>query len=34
MTTESGETKRLCSVAITELQTAQMWVVKALTWKD
>ena len=33
-TTESGETKRLCSVAITELQTAQMWVVKALTWKD
>lgn len=34
LTTESGETKRLCSVAITELQTAQMWVVKALTWKD
>ncbi len=33
-TTESGEVKRLCSVAITELQTAQMWVVKALTWKD
>ena len=34
MTTESGETNRLCSVAITEIQTAQMWVVKALTWKD
>ena len=33
-TTESGEVKRLCSVAITELQTAQMWVVKALTWTD
>lgn len=30
----SGEVKRLCSVAITELQTAQMWGVKALTWKD
>lgn len=31
---ESQEQKRLCSVAITELQTAQMWAVKALTWKD
>jgi hypothetical protein len=30
----SGEQKRLCSVAITELQTAQMWAIKALTWKD
>lgn len=30
----SGEQKRLASVAITELQTAQMWAVKALTWKD
>jgi len=30
----SPEQKRLCSVAITELQTAQMWAVKALTWKD
>jgi len=29
----SQEQKRLCSVAITELQTAQMWSVKALTWK-
>jgi hypothetical protein len=27
-----GEQKRLASVAITELQTAQMWAVKALTW--
>ena len=34
MTTESSEVKRLASVAITELQTAQMWCVKALTWKD
>jgi len=34
MTTESPEVKRLASVAITELQTAQMWCVKALTWKD
>ena len=31
---ESPEQKRLCSVAITEAQTAQMWAVKALTWKD
>lgn len=31
---ESPEQKRLLSIAITELQTAQMWVVKALTWKD
>ncbi len=26
-----GEVGRLCSVAITEAQTAQMWAVKALT---
>ena len=25
---------RLASVAITEAQSAQMWAVKALTWKD
>lgn len=31
---ESSEQKRLCSVTITELQTAQMWAVKSLTWKD
>lgn len=29
--TEKG---RLASIAITEAQTAQMWAVKALTWKD
>jgi len=28
------EASRLASVAITELQGAQMWAVKALTWKD
>lgn len=31
---ESPEVKRLCSVAITEAQTAQMWAVKAVTWSD
>jgi len=31
---EAPEVKRLASVAITEMQTAQMWAVKALTWKD
>jgi len=30
----SSEKKRLASIAITEAQTAQMWAVKALTWKD
>ncbi len=29
-----GEAGRLASIAITEAQTAQMWAVKALTWKD
>lgn len=29
-----GEKARLASVAITEMQTAQMWAVKALTWQD
>ena len=32
--TQSAEIKRMCSVAITEAQTAQMWAVKAITWKD
>jgi len=32
--TGSGEKKRLFSVSITEAQTAQMWAVKAITWKD
>lgn len=32
--TDRNEKARLCSVAITEAQTAQMWAVKAITWKD
>jgi hypothetical protein len=32
--TETGERARLFSVAITEAQSAQMWAVKAVTWKD
>ena len=28
------EQKRMYSVAITEAQTAQMWAVKAVTWRD
>jgi len=31
--TDDPEVKRMCSVAITEAQTAQMWAVKAITWK-
>ena len=27
------EIRRMCSVAITEAQTAQMWAVKAITWR-
>ncbi len=30
----NGEQARLASVAITEMQTAQMWAVKALTWRS
>lgn len=30
----TGEHKRLASIAITESQSAQMWAVKALTWRD
>lgn len=26
------EVKRMLSIAITEIQTAQMWAVKAITW--
>ena len=33
-TTEHSETNRLLSIAITEAQAAQMWAVKAVTWKD
>lgn len=32
-TTDNPEVKRMASVAITETQTAQMWAVKALTWR-
>ena len=32
--TGPGEKTRLASVAITEAQGAQMWAVKALTWRD
>lgn len=31
---ERNEKARLLSVAITEAQGAQMWAVKAVTWKD
>ncbi len=31
--TEDGEQKRMFSIAITEAQTAQMWGVKAATWR-
>lgn len=30
----SPDQGRLASIAITEAQSAQMWAVKALTWKD
>lgn len=30
----SGEKKRLLSVAITEAQTAQMWAVKGVTYRN
>ena len=29
-----AEKARLCSIAITEAQGAQMWAVKAVTWRD
>lgn len=31
--TLDGDVKRMASEAITNAQTAQMWAVKALTWK-
>lgn len=31
--TDDPEVKRMASVAITEAQTAQMWAVKAATWR-
>ena len=30
---ENADVKRMASVAITEAQTAQMWAVKAITWR-
>ncbi len=33
-TTENPEVRRMASVAITEAQTAQMWAVKAITWRN
>lgn len=33
-TPEQNGQNRLISVAITEAQGAQMWAVKAITWKD
>lgn len=30
---DNSEEKRMLSLAITDLQTAQMWSVKAVTWK-
>ena len=32
--TQNPEVKRMASVAITELQSGQMWAVKAITWRD
>lgn len=32
--TKSSAQARLASVAITEMQTAQMWALKAITWKE
>jgi hypothetical protein len=31
--TTNVEMKRMASIAITEAQTAQMWAVKAITWR-
>ena len=31
--TTDAEVKRMASIAITESQTAQMWAVKAITWR-
>jgi len=32
--TSNPEVARMASIAITEAQTAQMWAVKAITWKE
>jgi hypothetical protein len=31
---DNADVKHMASVAITEAQTAQMWAVKAITWKS
>lgn len=31
--TDNVEVKRMAEIAITEAQTAQMWAIKALTWR-
>lgn len=31
--TDDPDVKRMLSIAITEAQTAQMWAVKAITWR-
>lgn len=31
--TDSGDVKRMFSEAITNIQTGQMWAVKAITWQ-
>jgi hypothetical protein len=30
---DNPEVKRMASISITEAQTAQMWAVKAITWR-
>jgi hypothetical protein len=32
--TSSGEKKRMYALAISDAQAAQMWAVKAVTWRD
>lgn len=32
--TKSDDVRRMLSIAITECQSAQMWAVKAFTWRD
>ena len=34
MRSDRSEKARLASIAITEAQGAQMWAVKAVTWRD
>lgn len=34
LNSESNEVRRMCSNAITDIQSGQMWGVKAITWKD